>query len=86
MVPTLRGLGLGRVGGILMLGWWHNGHYKAITGLDTGHLAGALQPNPASACYKDVDPRVTSRGAMSLILGPCACTALQERSVECLNV
>ena len=80
MVPTLRGLGLGRVGGILMLDWWPGGHPRPITVAGTGHPAGALQPNPASECYKDVDPKDASHGAMSSILAPCTCTALEERS------
>ena len=84
MVPTLRGVGLGRVGGILMLGWWSSGHPRPITVVGTGHPAATFQGNPASECYEDVDPRDPSYGAISPIPGPCTCTALEERSLGSL--
>ena len=86
MVPTLRGVGLGRVGGILMLGWWSSGHPRPITIVGTGHPAATFQGNPGSVCYEEVslDTGVPSHGAISPILGPCTCTALEERSVGSL--
>ena len=84
MVPTLRGVGLGRVGGILMLGWWSSGHPRPITVVGTWHPAATFQGNPASECYKDAHPRDSSHGAISSILGPRTCTALEERSVGSL--
>ena len=84
MVPTLRGVGLGRVGGILMLGWWSSGHPRPITVVGTGHPAAAFQGNPASECYKDVDPKDASHGAIFLRLSGTDKTALEESFLESL--